>query len=66
MQEYVLVSTRRREVEIYRRKSAHEWTNTLYTAEETVRFVSIDLSVAMSEIYADTDIPPHDLWLDAD
>src|SRR5579859_3564509 len=30
MQEYVMVSTRRREVEVYRRQSIHEWTNTLY------------------------------------
>jgi Uma2 family endonuclease len=66
MQEYALVSTRRREVEVYRRESAHEWTNTLYTAEETVRFVSIELSIPMSEIYADTDTPPLDSWLDAD
>jgi len=66
MQEYVLVSTRRREVEVYRRKSDHEWTNTVYTAEETVQFMSIGLSIPMSEIYIDTDIPPLDSWLDAD
>lgn len=66
MQEYALVSTRRCEVEVYRRVSAHEWTNTLYTAEETVQLMSIDLSIPMSEIYADTDIPPLDSWLDAD
>ena len=66
MQEYVMVSTRRREVEVYRRKSTHEWTNTLYTAEETVWLMSIDLSIPMSEIYVDTDIPALDSWLDAD
>jgi Uma2 family endonuclease len=66
MQEYVMVSTRRREVEVYRRKSAHEWTNTIYTAEETVQLMSINLSIPMSEIYVDTDIPPLDSRLDAD
>ncbi len=66
MQEYVMVSTRRREVEVYRRVSAHEWKNTLYTAEETVPLMSVDLNIPVSEIYVDTDIALHDSWLDAD
>jgi Uma2 family endonuclease len=66
MQEYVMVSTRRREVEVYRRVNAHEWKNTLYTAEETVPLMSVDLNILVSEIYADTDIPLHDPRLDAD
>jgi Uma2 family endonuclease len=66
MQEYVMVSTRRREVDVYRRESAHRWVNTLYTAEEVVRLVTIELDIPMSEIYADTDIPPLDSRLDAD
>ena len=66
IQEYVLISTRRQEVEVYRRESTNEWKNTLYTAEQEVTLVSVGLTIPISEIYADTDIPALTSVLDTD
>jgi Uma2 family endonuclease len=66
MEEYVMVSTRRQEIEVYRRVSANKWENTLYTVEEEVKLASVGLTISVSDIYADTDIPPHASALSAD
>jgi Uma2 family endonuclease len=66
VQEYVMISTRRQEVEVYHRESANEWKNTLYTAEQVVTFASVDLTIPVSEIYADTRVPPLASVLDTD
>jgi Uma2 family endonuclease len=66
IQEYVMISTRRQEVEVYRRESANEWKNILYTAEQVVTFASVDLTIPVSEIYADTRVPPLKSVLDTD
>ncbi len=66
IQEYVLVSTRRQEVEVYRREGANEWKNTLYTTEQVVTLVSVGLTIPVSEIYADTRVPPLTSVLDTD
>jgi Uma2 family endonuclease len=66
MEEYVMVSTRRQEIEVYRRVSTNKWENTQYTVEQEVTLVSTDLTIPVSEIYADTDIPPHTSLLSAD
>jgi len=66
MEEYVMVSTRRQEIEVYRRESATRWENTLYTVEQEVTLASVGLTIPVSEIYADTDIPPHASALSAD
>jgi Uma2 family endonuclease len=66
MEEYVMVSTRRQEVEVYRRVNANIWENTRYGAEEEVTLASVGLTIPVSEIYADTDIPPYTPLLAAD
>ena len=66
MEEYVMVSTRRQEIEVYHRVSANKWENTQYTVEQEVTLVSVGLTIPVSEIYADTDIPSHASALSAD
>src|SRR5262249_30714684 len=66
MEEYVMVSTRRQEVEVYRRVGASKWESTQYTVEEEVTLVSVGLTIPVSEFYVDTDIPPHTSLLSAD
>src|SRR5436305_7640005 len=66
MEEYVMVSTRRQEIEIYRRVSANKWEDTQYTVEQEVTLASVGLTIPVSEIYADTDVPPHTSVLSAD
>jgi Uma2 family endonuclease len=60
MQEYVMVSSQRQEVEVLRRGTDGEWEKIVYLAGETVLLLSIELSIAMNDIYADTDISPQD------
>ena len=45
---------------------AREHAQWITIVEETVRFVRIELSISISEIYIDMDIPPLGSWLDAD
>jgi Uma2 family endonuclease len=66
IEEYVMISTRRQAVEIYRRKSANTWENIQYTAEQVVTFASVELTIPVSEIYAGTAIPPVASVLSAD
>jgi Uma2 family endonuclease len=60
LQEYVMVSSLRQEVEVLRRGVEGEWEKTMYLAGETVPLLSIELSIAMSDIYEDTGISPID------
>jgi Uma2 family endonuclease len=60
MQEYVMVSSQRQEVEVLRRGINGEWEKTMYLASETVQLLSIELSIPMSDIYEDTGISPLD------
>ena len=57
MDEYVMISTRCQEVEVYRRESANEWKDVLYNADQHVTLVSIGLTMSAAEIYAQTDVP---------
>jgi Uma2 family endonuclease len=66
MEEYAMVSTRRQEIEVFRRMRANTWENTQYTVEQEVTLVSVGLTIPVSEIYADTDVPPHASALAAD
>jgi Uma2 family endonuclease len=66
MEEYIMVSTRRQEIEVYRRVGANKWENTLYTVEQEVTLVSVGLTIPVSEFYADTNVPPHASVLSAD
>ena len=60
MQEYLIASTQRREIEAYRCETSGEWNKTVYTAQDTVPLVSIGLSISMHAIYKRTGIPPLD------
>ncbi len=53
--EYVLIDQERAWVEVFRRTPAG-WTQDIYEAGETVRLESVDLTLAMAELYADTGI----------
>ena len=41
MQEYLIASTQRREIEASRRGEEGEWNKTVYTAEDTVPLVTV-------------------------
>lgn len=56
VQEYLLASTQKREIEAYRRGADGEWNKTVYTAQDTIRLVTIGLSIPMSTIYRRTGI----------
>ena len=58
MQEYLMVSSQRQEVEVLRRGADGEWKKTVYLAKETVQLLSIELSIAMNDIYENTGISP--------
>jgi Uma2 family endonuclease len=60
MQEYVMVSSQRQEVEVLWHGIKGEWEKTVYLAGGTVQLFSIELSIAMSDIYEDTGISPFD------
>ena len=56
MREYLIASTQRREIEAYRRGKEGEWNKTVYTAEDTVPLVTVELSIPMNTIYRRTGI----------
>jgi Uma2 family endonuclease len=56
MQEYLIASTQRREIEAYRRGADGEWNKTVYTAQDTIPLVTVDLNIPMSTIYRRTGI----------
>ena len=66
MEEYVMVSTRRQEVEVYRREGTNEWKDVQYTADQHVTLASIGLTISVAEIYAKTDVPAFASMLSAD
>ncbi|MEO8971751.1 MAG: Uma2 family endonuclease [Ktedonobacteraceae bacterium] len=51
IQEYVLVSTQQRAVEVYRRASDRLWTLHAFGPNEQVNFVSIEVTLPMATIY---------------
>ncbi len=56
MQEYLIASAQRREIEAYRRGVDGEWSKTVYTAQDTIPLVTVDLNIPMSTIYRRTGI----------
>lgn len=56
--EYVMISSHHQEVEVYHRENANKWMLTRYTAEQHVTLASVGLTIAVTEIYANTDVPP--------
>jgi Uma2 family endonuclease len=53
-----MISSHHQEVEVYHREDANKWTLTRYTAEQNVTLASVGLTIAVTEIYANTDVPP--------
>jgi Uma2 family endonuclease len=57
VEEYMMVSTQRQQVEVYHREGANKWTLTRYTHEHSVLLASVELTLPVTEIYTDTDVP---------
>lgn len=55
LEEYVLVDQNKAWVEVYRH-TPEGWVQAVYEAGDTVRLESIDLTVTMSELYADSGV----------
>jgi len=55
LREYVLIDQNRPWVEVYRR-SRDGWTQEVYSAGETLQLASVELSLSLNELYADTGI----------
>ncbi len=56
LQEYVLIDSESRNVSVYRRADHGDWIFHAYTHDETLRLVSIDFSVSLTDLYDDTGI----------
>ena len=56
MQEYALINWQRQLVELYRRED-EKWVYQHFEADEQVPFTSLQLSMPLAEIYANTSIP---------
>jgi Uma2 family endonuclease len=58
LEEYVLVSSHHQEVEVYHREGTNTWTFARYRSEQRVTLASVELTIAVADIYAQTDLPP--------
>ncbi|HZS92892.1 MAG TPA: Uma2 family endonuclease [Chloroflexota bacterium] len=56
VEEYVLIATRYRAVEVYRRAPG-DWTTHVYQPGELMELRSIDVQLAVSDLYRLTDVP---------
>lgn len=57
LQEYLLIDTERRFVELYRRQAAG-WSYFAFGPTDSVRLESVDLALTMDEIYEDVELAP--------
>ena len=53
LNEYVLVNIKARTVECFRRMADNDWLLHVYTDEQVCNFVSLDISIEMTEIFED-------------
>jgi Uma2 family endonuclease len=60
LQEYVLISSDRVNVEIFRLNERHKWELTPYAAGETVQFTSIEFECPIELLYEEVDLSPED------
>jgi Uma2 family endonuclease len=60
LEEYVLISTRYQQVEIFRRTKSEAWDYQQFIAGQEVTLISIDLTIPINTIYEDTAIPEQD------
>ena len=56
LEEYVLVSTKTPQVEVFRRTGSNLWILQAYGAGDLLVLESIELSVPMAEIYVDVNL----------
>jgi len=59
LEEYLIISTRYQQVESFYR-SGEVWTYRQFTAGQEVTLISMDLTLPISALYEDTDIPEQD------
>jgi Uma2 family endonuclease len=59
VEEYVIINTRYQEVEIFHRTD-QVWTYRQFTTAQEVTLISMDLTIPISALYEDTDIPEQD------
>jgi Uma2 family endonuclease len=57
VQEYVMISTHHQQVEVYRRGSEDTWTQIRYRHGQVVTLASVELTIPVGDIYADTTVP---------
>jgi Uma2 family endonuclease len=60
LQEYVLISQDRMNVEVYRRKDAGRWELQAYEMGDDVEFVSVGVICAIGDLYEDVVLPPEE------
>ena len=61
LEEYVLISQDRMNVEVYRRNAADRWELQAYHQGDRVELVSIRLEFAIADLYEDVTLPPEEL-----
>ena len=57
-EEYALISTHHQEIVVHRRMRTGEWRTVQYIAGDLLQLVSVSFAMPVSEVYADTAIPP--------
>ena len=57
VQEYVMISTHHQQVEVHRRGGEDTWIKTCYRHGQMVPLASVELTISVSDIYADTTVP---------
>ncbi len=60
LEEYVLISQDRMNVEVYRRNAAGRWELQAYQTDEVVELVSVGVSCAIADLYEDVALPPEE------
>jgi len=60
LREYVLISSARVSVEIFRLTARHKWELPPYAAGETVQFTSIEFECPIELLYEDVNLSPQD------
>ena len=61
LEEYVLISQNRMNVEVYRRNAAGRWELQAYHEGDRVELVSVGLEFAIADLYEDVTLPPEEL-----
>ncbi len=58
LEEYVLIDTQRRAVDVYRRAKKDLWTLHFFRAEDSVELTSLNVTIPLSAIYRNVALPP--------